>query len=178
MAKTRTAKLKVFRTPIGFHDAYVAAPSQKAALDAWGSDSNLFAAGAAEQVSEPELMEVPLARPGEVIKVLRGSKAEQVAALGEIAAKPDKTKGAAAKPAKKAPKPSRAAADEAEERLKVLGREQAKALAAIDADIEALERKRRELERDQRRELRELEGRAEREQSKYEQALAKWRKEN
>jgi hypothetical protein len=27
----RVAKLKVFRTPIGFHDAYVAAPSQKAA---------------------------------------------------------------------------------------------------------------------------------------------------
>ena len=32
-------KLKVYRTPIGFHDAYVAAPSQKAALDAWGSDA-------------------------------------------------------------------------------------------------------------------------------------------
>jgi hypothetical protein len=31
----RAAKLKVFRTPIGFHDAYVAAPSQKAALEAW-----------------------------------------------------------------------------------------------------------------------------------------------
>jgi hypothetical protein len=29
------AKLKVFRTPIGFHDAYVAAPSKKAALAAW-----------------------------------------------------------------------------------------------------------------------------------------------
>jgi hypothetical protein len=27
-------KLKVFRTPIGFHDAYVAAPSRKAALEA------------------------------------------------------------------------------------------------------------------------------------------------
>ena len=27
----RATKLKVYRTPIGFHDAYVAAPSQKAA---------------------------------------------------------------------------------------------------------------------------------------------------
>ena len=27
-------KLKVFRTPTGFHDAYVAAPSRKAALEA------------------------------------------------------------------------------------------------------------------------------------------------
>ena len=28
------ATLKVYRTPIGFHDAYVAAPSKKAALRA------------------------------------------------------------------------------------------------------------------------------------------------
>ena len=44
--------LKVYRTPIGFHDAYVAAPSQKAALAAWGADANLFARGSAEQVTE------------------------------------------------------------------------------------------------------------------------------
>jgi predicted nucleic acid-binding Zn-ribbon protein len=48
----RKQKLKVFRTPIGFHDAYVAAPSQKAALEAWGADSNIFAQGIAEQVTE------------------------------------------------------------------------------------------------------------------------------
>ena len=84
MAKPRKSKLKVFRIPIGFHDAYVAAPSQKAALEAWGSDSNLFAAGAAELVTDAALTRVPLERPGEVIKVLRGSRAEQVAALGEV----------------------------------------------------------------------------------------------
>jgi hypothetical protein len=38
-------KLKVFCTAIGFHDAYVAAPSMKAALEAWGADVSLFAAG-------------------------------------------------------------------------------------------------------------------------------------
>lgn len=32
--------LKVFRTPIGFHDAYVAVPSQKAALEAYGADNS------------------------------------------------------------------------------------------------------------------------------------------
>lgn len=32
-------KLKVFCTPIGFHDAYVAAPSQKAALEVWDTDA-------------------------------------------------------------------------------------------------------------------------------------------
>ena len=78
-------KLKVFRTPIGFHDAYVAAPSQKAALQAWGTDSDLFARGLAEQVAEPELMEEPLESPGKVIKRLRGTKEEQIAALGKAA---------------------------------------------------------------------------------------------
>ena len=82
MAKSkRKQRLKVYRTPIGFHDAYVAAPSQKAALEAWGSDTNLFARGSAEEVTEPELMAAPLDNPGQVIKVLRGTEAEQIAAL-------------------------------------------------------------------------------------------------
>ncbi|MGN6374687.1 MAG: hypothetical protein ACTHMG_03930, partial [Sphingomonas sp.] len=77
----RKQKLKVFRTPIGFHDAYVAAPSQKAALKAWGADANLFARGSAELVTDPDLAAEPLAHPGEVIKRLRGTAAEQIAAL-------------------------------------------------------------------------------------------------
>lgn len=75
-------KLKVFRTPIGFHDAYVAAPSQKAAPEAWGSDSNLFARGSAEQVTDPKLTKEPLERPGQVVRRSRGSEAEQIRALG------------------------------------------------------------------------------------------------
>lgn len=70
---TPSQKLKVFRTPIGFHDAYVAAPSQKAALEAWGSDTNLFAAGIAELITDPKLTKEPLARPGRVIRKLRGT---------------------------------------------------------------------------------------------------------
>src|SRR5919106_4611780 len=99
MAKPRKQKLKVFRTPIGFHDAFVAAPSQKAALEAWGADGNLFAQGIAEQVDDPRLMEEPLARPGEVIKRLRGSHEEHVAALGRNAPKP-KSKKAEEEPEK------------------------------------------------------------------------------
>lgn len=44
-------KLKVFRTSIGFHDAYVSAPSRKAALEAWGAGKDLFAIGSAELVT-------------------------------------------------------------------------------------------------------------------------------
>ena len=77
----RKQKLKVFRTPTGFHDAYVAAPSQKAALKAWGSEHDLFARGIAEKVDDPELMREPLSQPGVVVRRLRGTMSEQIAAL-------------------------------------------------------------------------------------------------
>ena len=79
----RKQKLKVYRTPIGFHDAYVAAPSQKAALEAWGADVDLFARGVAEAVDDEALTQGPLERPGTVVRVARGSKAEHMAALPE-----------------------------------------------------------------------------------------------
>lgn len=104
--------LKVYRTAIGFHDAYVAASSQKTALSAWGTDKDLFARGAAETVTDSALMKAPLAKPGEVIQVMRGSAADHVKALGKGArpkAKPPQTaqpKPRDAKP-KRPPKPSR-----------------------------------------------------------------------
>ena len=109
--------LKVYRTPIGFHDAYVAAPSQKAALTAWGADANLFARGVAEVVTDPALTAEPLARPGEVIKRLRGSVEEQLAAAPATPkkAKPAPAKPASARPA--APRPDRDAVIRAEAAL-------------------------------------------------------------
>src|SRR3954462_9050655 len=67
--------LKVFRTPVGFYDAVVAAPSQKAALAAWGTTTNLFASGDACVVEDPALQAEALAHPGEVIKKSRGDVA-------------------------------------------------------------------------------------------------------
>ena len=70
MAKARKQALKVFKTPIGFHDAYVAAPSRKAALEAWGAGTDLFSAGIAEPVSSAgEAAKAALAKPGEVVRV-------------------------------------------------------------------------------------------------------------
>src|SRR5829696_3482293 len=80
--------LKVYRTAIGFHDAYVAAPSMKAALAAWGTDKDLFARKAAELFEDPKLTAEPLAHPGKVIRVLRGSASEHVKALGKIERRP------------------------------------------------------------------------------------------
>jgi hypothetical protein len=39
-------KLKTYQTSLGFFDLAIAAPSMKAALEAWGADSNLFHQGA------------------------------------------------------------------------------------------------------------------------------------
>jgi hypothetical protein len=74
-------KLKVYRTSAGFSDAYVAAPSQKAALAAWGADANLFARGIAEEVTDPALMAAPLHKPGEVLTVSRGDLEAHLKAL-------------------------------------------------------------------------------------------------
>ena len=82
MAKAKRGhKLKVYATPIGFHDALVAAPSQKAALEAWGADTNLFSQGSAQVVTDRELIRRALSKPGKVVRVPRGTIREHLAAL-------------------------------------------------------------------------------------------------
>jgi hypothetical protein len=49
-------KLKTYQASVGFFDLLIAAPSMKAALEAWGSNSNLFHQGVAKQVYDPELV--------------------------------------------------------------------------------------------------------------------------
>src|SRR5215469_14621159 len=69
-------RLKVFRTHLGFYDVIVAAPSQKAALEAWGAGSNLFAHGFASVVTDPGLAKAALSKPGVVLKRQFGSEGE------------------------------------------------------------------------------------------------------
>jgi hypothetical protein len=171
------AKLKVFRTPIGFHDAFVAAPSQKAALKAWGSDSNLFAAGVAEVVTDPALMEEPLARPGEVVRKLRGSADEQVAALGRSEKKDRPTPGPSREREgrkKKAPRPSRAAVDKAEAALEKAEARHRAALDKLRAEEAALQARRRDAEREQRSERERLSEAVDAARERYRAAMAAW----
>src|SRR3990170_4281961 len=104
-------KLKVFRTSSGFHDSYVAAPSRAAALRAWGANTDLFAMGAAEQVTDTKLMAEPLANPGTVIKRSRASAEDHLSAAHAGKAKPKKGAAKSAKAKKAAPPPSRARLD-------------------------------------------------------------------
>jgi len=175
----RKQKLKVFVTPIGFHDAYVAAPSQKAALEAWGADSNIFAQGIAEQVTDPELMEEPLANPGKVIKRVRGSADEHFAELDRAAprkkAAKESGKVVQLKPKKPKPKPSRDELEAAEEALEKAERKQRKKLREIDQELQALERKRRGLQRKIEAERDKLAEKAEQARANYERAMREWR---
>src|SRR4029077_19334395 len=67
-------KLKTYETSLGFFDLAIAAPSMKAALEAWGADSNLFHQGAAKQSEDPDVVTATMAKPGVVLKRPVGSK--------------------------------------------------------------------------------------------------------
>ena len=139
------AKLKVYATHIGFHDAVVAAPSQKAALEAWDIRENLFAQGMAAVTDDAAAIKAALAQPGVVLRRAAGSDrpfTEAPAAPDAPKPKPAaEEKAAQAKPAK--PPPDRAPLDAAE-----------KALADLDADekraAEDLARRRRDLDAEAR----------------------------
>jgi hypothetical protein len=61
-------KLKTYQTSLGFFDLAMAAPSMKAALEAWGADSNLFHQGAAKESDDPDVIATAMAKPGVVLK--------------------------------------------------------------------------------------------------------------
>src|ERR1700684_3795675 len=66
-------KLKTYETSLGFFDLAIAAPSMKAALEAWGADSNLFHQGAAKESDDPDVIAATMAKPGVVLKRPVGS---------------------------------------------------------------------------------------------------------
>jgi hypothetical protein len=68
-------KLKTYTTSIGFYDLAVAAPSMKAALEAWGSPQNLFHQGLASETEDPEIITAAMEKPGLVVRRAVGSDA-------------------------------------------------------------------------------------------------------
>jgi hypothetical protein len=185
----RAPKLKVYRTPIGFHDAYVAAPSQKAALEAWGADANLFARGVAEIVTDASLSEEPLARPGEVVKRLRGTAAEHLAALPPDEPVPRRKQGttktvaprsrrrvaAAKKPPPPKPRPDRSELDAAERTLEDTRRRLDEGLSDLRKREAELQKERRDAERRREAEIGKLTDEMERARAAYALAMRKWR---
>jgi hypothetical protein len=172
-------KLKVYRTAIGFHDAYVAATSRKEALKAWGAKADLFARGVAEEVDNPDLAREPLATPGAVVRRSRGTAAEQLAALPPDPPRP--SAGAKAARTKSAPrprptpKPSRGALEDAEAALADAETRHEAARADLRRREAALVRERNALDAAQANERERLEEARDRERERYDRALARWR---
>lgn len=170
-------KLKVFRTAAGFNDAYVAAPSRKAALEAWGAGADLFARGAAEEVTDEGLMAEPLARPGEVVMKSRGGLAEQLKALGPRKAKgkpkltPDASPPA---PRKRVKPPSRDKLDKAEVALVEAAERHAAEMKKLEDERQAIEREIEVLQAHHAKESAKLEQREREAREAYRDALARW----
>jgi hypothetical protein len=167
--------------PIGFEDAYVAAPSRKAALLAWGAEHDQFARGVAEEVSDPALMAEPLAHPGEVIRKSRGDLASQLKALGP---RPKRKSTAPAvkegpvqpktKPAKPKPPPKRDKLDSADAAIKDAQRRHREEAATLEAEREAIERKLEALKAQQGKELAKLQRKRDEAREAYQEALDAW----
>lgn len=87
-------KLKTFITAIGFYDLAIAAPSMKAALEAWGSRQNLFHEGLAWETDDPAIAAATLEKPGVVLRRAVGTnqpfreKAPPPSALPDSAPQP------------------------------------------------------------------------------------------
>lgn len=135
-------KLKVYRMPIGFEDAYVAAPSRAAALRAWGAQHDQFARGVAEEVTDAKLMKAPLARPGEVIRQSRGDLAQQLKSLPKRPPRsPAASEAGRPKPAKPKPPPKRDKLDAAEAELAATRDRHQREAAKLEAQLDALRTK-------------------------------------
>jgi flagellar biosynthesis GTPase FlhF len=160
-----TRKLKTYQTSLGFYDQAIAAPSMKAALEAWGASSNLFHQGAAKETDDPDIVAATLAKPGVVLRRPVGSdgpfteSAELPTDLAEDDSRPRRKSGkrpakTAKKSAKSAKTPSRkvdeqaarkaAAAFEKQERQREAARRKeeaarAKARARRDKAVAAAE---------------------------------------
>lgn len=128
-------KLKTYQTSLGFFDLAIAAPSMKAALEAWGTDSNLFHQGVAKESDDPDVIAATVAKPGVILRRPVGSDRsfKEHAELPTDLGSGIQTKAARRSKGSKAKKQSSRLVGKAAERR-----------AALDYDRE---RRRREVER-------------------------------
>jgi hypothetical protein len=137
-------KLKVFQAQFGFYDTVVAAPSQAAALRAWGVNQNLFASGEAKFTTDEAAITAATAHPETPLRRAVGSSdpfALEPTSLPDV---PETPEEAAAKPA--ARKKSSPAADRSK-------------LAAAEKALGELDERRKREEADFRSEAKDLETR-------------------
>jgi colicin import membrane protein len=125
-------KLKTFITNIGFFELALAAPSMKAALEAWGMGHNAFQRGFAKQTDDPKIVAATMAKPGVVLRRAVGTKGEfkEQAELPKDLWKLEAPKVEPVRPKAKTPAKQRAqakhVADDKKDRAAILSFEKAK----------------------------------------------------
>ena len=149
-------KLKVFQAQFGFYDTVVAAPSQAAALRAWGTHQNLFASGEASLATDEAAIAAATAHPETPLHRAIGSSdafALQPTSLPKV---PEAPKKAAARLASKpeSAAPAKPPADRSK-------------LDAAEKGLRGLDERRKREEADFRREQDALDARREAAQSAY-----------
>lgn len=103
--KVGAGRLKVFQAQFGFYDSVVAAPSQAAALRAWGTHQNLFADGQARVATDKAAVEAALSHPNTPLRRALGSQSAFAVEPTSLPVVPDLPKSAGRK---RAPAPPRA----------------------------------------------------------------------
>jgi hypothetical protein len=148
MAKAPGRKLKVFQAQFGFHDSVVAAPSQAAALRAWGIRQNLFAEGQARLTDDPQAVKAARAHPEVPLRRPVGSDHPfelQPTALPDVPDTPRRRAPKAAAPTKpipEAPPADRGKLDAAEGALRALDERRKREEARLREQQNELDRKR------------------------------------
>ena len=167
MPKTPTRKLKVFQAQFGFFDTVVAAPSQAAALRAWGTHRNLFATGHARVATDEAAIAAALEHPGTLLRRAVGSNdpfALEPTSLPKIPDLP------AAMPALKRPAPTTAKPKAEPVRRPPADRSR---LDAAEAALAELDDRRKREEADLRRKQEELDATRTAAQQSYVEARKK-----
>jgi colicin import membrane protein len=151
-------KLKTFVTNLGFFELAVAAPSMKAALEAWGLGHNAFKRDLAQQTDDPKIVAAAEAAPGTVLRRPIGSKGP----FQEHADLPDAKTVKAPPPRVKEPK-------RAEPAKRKLSREDRKKPRAPVIDLQAARRAREKEAKERER----ADAEAERDRTRKERAAKK-----
>lgn len=149
-------KLKVYQTSIGFFDVAVAAPSMKAAADAWGSDPDIFRRGFAAETDDPKVVKATMAAPGVVLRRPVGSHGEftEKAALPKMPKEDRKASEQRSEPADTSKKPDTKSDENAKREAEKTKLEAAAALEK-EEKRQALDRAKAEAERERAKQQRE-----------------------
>jgi colicin import membrane protein len=172
-------KLKTYITNLGFFELALAAPSMKAALEAWGMGHNAFHHGFARETDDPKIVAATMAKPGVVLRRPVGTTGAFAELPRNWKIAPPKTAPVkpVSKPPPRPPKPAKKARDDKKEtaaRAAIISFEKAKARRERERDKEAeREAAREEKERAQRtREAEKAEAALARAQARHEEVMA------